>query len=210
MSFGGSLWLVPAKESKLEHILKQAIQLLSENGDQWGETVTSSFPPHMTITSSVSPDLMTSPSKEARAEERIAPTDLKVAQVVYGSKFFKRIYIRLERTMWLLEFVQCMRKAAVSESDAQLKDFMAAFEPHLSLAYASAFKDESQARRLLQDARIEEQLSQLDLAKELCQVVLMDTRSCDGPPSTTIPDSWFACDMPAELKEVLEMFRAQE
>ena len=147
MALGGSLWLVPDPESDCFKQLSQQINSLATS-NEWGVNVAPQFNPHMTITSSIT-DHFLSPAKTKVTfpgysylhldELKLPYPEVKAKEIVFGEEYYKRIFIRLERTESLLSLVKLLRSQFVGESEDDLNTFMDSFDPHVSLAYAESF-----------------------------------------------------------------------
>ena len=194
MSLGGSLWLVPDPQSSAYHALKSKIDELS-NDHVWGQNVSLPFTPHMTITSSITAQFLSSSKHKIEfpgygylhlSEVSIPVPEIKVKEIVLGDVFFKRIFIRLERTESLLQLVRTLRSQFVGESDAHLDDFMENFDPHISLAYAEGFATTNLEELTLSLTTF---AKTLDLTS-FQYIVLMDCRSTNINRNTV--SSWKA------------------
>ncbi|CCG81218.1 2',3'-cyclic-nucleotide 3'-phosphodiesterase [Taphrina deformans PYCC 5710] len=195
---GGSLWLVPTPGSACADELQSKIKDLSSN-PEWGRGVSKPFTPHMTITSAITDYFLSSAEKVEFPgysyihldEVKLAKPELRIKEIVFGDLFYKRIFIRLERTPSLLEVVSTLRSQFVGESQDALDEFMESFDPHISLAYASGFSEDEQ---LLEQVRasIETWAKSLALS-EFQFIVLMDTRNKPKCADQDRVSDWKAC-----------------
>lgn len=93
-SLGGSLWLVPEPGSHVSNSLQQIIGKLSKE-DSWGEGVSNSFSPHMTITSGITDYFLSSARKVEFPgysfihldEIKLEVPEIKVKEIVFGELF---------------------------------------------------------------------------------------------------------------------------
>ncbi|BFZ56669.1 2',3'-cyclic nucleotide 3'-phosphodiesterase [Savitreella phatthalungensis] len=188
MSLGGSFWLVPDLTSPAAAQLQRCLEELG-NDKTWGEDVSDPFSCHATITSSISAKWLTEHTHENTAAAGavsissalgLAQPKILIKEIVIDNLFFKRIYLRLERTESLLALTRAFRQAFVDEHPSETENFLNNFDPHISLAYAKSF-DHAREKELR--ARVESLLAGVlhsDLSSVMTHVKLMDCRSPPG------------------------------
>lgn len=146
---GYSLWLVPPKDSVIEHSLQSAIQSLD-----------CSFAPHVTLTSKIP---LSTPIEEIRSSlvsyliTHDLP-DVRILSLETGSEFFKRIFLRCEKTSSLVALARFSTETFLSGNN-DINRWVDQYDPHISLIYAEkvACDDEQLISRLKLPAFIHQQ-----------------------------------------------------
>jgi hypothetical protein len=148
---GYSLWLIPPKDSTIEHSLQSAIQSLG-----------CSFAPHVTLISKIP---LSTPIEEIRSSLISYLTthdlpDVRIVSLETGSEFFKRIFLRCEQTSSLVALARFSRETFLSSDvDDNINQWVDQYDPHVSLVYAekTACDDEQLISRLNLPALIHQQ-----------------------------------------------------
>lgn len=98
--------------------------------------------------------------------------------------------MRLQRTESLLAIVRTLRSQFVGESQDALDEFVANFDPHISLAYGDGFSDNPESLKTLKET-IEKFASSLKLSA-FQFIVLMDTRANPSKAPQEVVSDWKA------------------
>lgn len=123
---GYSLWLVPANDSVLCQKLTSII-----------ESMNCSFVPHVTLTTKI-------PLSKSIDDIRLSLLSyfdenglpvVQINQVDTDSQFFKRIFLRCEKTVSLLSLAQFSTENFVEQS-FNYDQWLEMYDPHISLIYA--------------------------------------------------------------------------
>ena len=146
---GYSLWLVPPKDSAIEHSLRSAIQSLD-----------CFFAPHVTLISKIP---LSTPIEEIRSSlvsfltDHALP-DVRILSLETGSEFFKRVFLRCEKTSSLVALARFSTETFLSGDD-DITRWVDQYDPHISLIYAdkAACDDDQLISRLNLPALIHQQ-----------------------------------------------------
>ena len=146
---GYSLWLSPPKDSDIEHSLRSTVHSLG-----------CSFAPHVTLISKI--PLSTS-IEEIRSSlvSYLSTHDLpnvRTLSLETGSEFFKRIFLRCEKTSSLVALARFAKETFLT-GDNDINRWVNEYDPHISLIYAEkeACDDEQLIPRLDLPALIDQQ-----------------------------------------------------
>ncbi|CAF2946488.1 unnamed protein product [Rotaria sp. Silwood2] len=123
---GYSLWLLPPTNSKITISLISAIKCLG-----------CSFAPHVTLTSkiplSTSVETIKSSLNNYFAQNSIP--DIHINTLQTGSDFFKRIFLRCQKTDSLVSLARFSKQTFVG-NDEDMDNWTNNYDPHISLIYA--------------------------------------------------------------------------
>ena len=151
---GASLWLVPPANSEIDEILSTLItktvpkRFLELDAPPH-------FPPHLTLTSDIPPDVVAANPQEWLDGLSISPTQppsVSLQSLDIGQQFFKKLTLSSKKAS-LQELVVQVRAAAVENGDdrAAKEWFGENYAPHVSLLYAEIDITESKRREVLED-----------------------------------------------------------
>lgn len=123
---GYSLWLLPSTNSKLGTTLISTIKSLG-----------CSFAPHVTLVSKIP---LSVPVEQIKSSLDVYFTnhplpDVHIHQLDTGSEFFKRIFLRCEKSDSLLSLARFSKETFVGH-DEDTADWVKKYDPHISLIYA--------------------------------------------------------------------------
>ena len=123
---GYSLWLLPSTNSKLGTTLISTIKSLG-----------CSFAPHVTLVSKIP---LSVPVEHIKSSLDVYFTnhplpDVHINQIDTGSEFFKRIFLRCEKSDSLLSLARYSKETFVGH-DEDTADWVKKYDPHISLIYA--------------------------------------------------------------------------
>lgn len=137
---GASLWLIPPSTSPFNKSLQN---LITHTIPSHFPTITThNFIPHITLTSSISPDLYTSTSPQTWLNNLSLPrpssTDpllLALEFLEAGDQFVKKLTLRAESSSSLLDLAGSCRSEAVLSNgiEGAKKWAREEYQPHLSL-----------------------------------------------------------------------------
>lgn len=125
---GLSLWLIPPENSDIYNALKNAIdhQVPHAPGIQDAPR----FEPHITLTSRIpKASVGTDPQKwlDELNLPSVSAVEVKFQELASGETFFKKLFIRCERSESLLRLVSSCRGSSSAKTDE------AQYDPHVSL-----------------------------------------------------------------------------
>ncbi|CAF3406850.1 unnamed protein product [Rotaria socialis] len=124
---GYSLWLLPPSNSKIASSLISAIKCLG-----------CSFAPHITLTSKISLSISVENIKASLNlyfAKNSLPT-IHINTLDTGSQFFKRIFLRCEKTDSLVSLARFSKQAYIGNNEDTDDDWTNDYDPHISLIYA--------------------------------------------------------------------------
>lgn len=123
---GYSLWLLPTKNSTIGTSLVSTIKSLG-----------CSFAPHVTLVSKIPlsvPAEQVQSSLETYFVNHSLP-DVQINQLDTGSEFYKRIFLRCQKSDSLLSLARFSKETFV-DNDEKPTDWLKKYDPHISLIYA--------------------------------------------------------------------------
>jgi len=123
---GYSLWLLPTTNSKIGSSLISAIKTLG-----------CSFAPHVTLTSKIP---LSVPVEDIKSSlntyfAKYSLPDVHIKTLDTGSEFFKRIFLRCQKTDSLVSLARFSKQTFVS-NDEDIDNWVNDYDPHISLIYA--------------------------------------------------------------------------
>ncbi|CAF1535504.1 unnamed protein product [Adineta steineri] len=138
-----SLWLLPPTSSKIATSLTSIIKSLG-----------CSFAPHVTIVSKIP---LTTSIEDIKSSLNTYFTnhsvpDVHIKTLETGSEFFKRIFVRCEKTDSLVSLARFSKQTFVNNDD-DINKWTNEYDPHISLIYAEK-----------KDCNDEELINQIDLS----------------------------------------------
>ncbi|CAF1470826.1 unnamed protein product [Adineta steineri] len=140
---GYSLWLLPPTSSKIATSLTSIIKSFG-----------CSFAPHVTIVSKIP---LTTPIEDIKSSLNTyfanhSLPDVHIKTLETGSEFFKRIFVRCEKTDSLVSLARFSKQTFVNNDD-DINKWTNEYDPHISLIYAEK-----------KDCNDEELINQIDLS----------------------------------------------
>lgn len=123
---GYSLWLLPTRNSVIATSLISTVKSLG-----------CSFAPHVTLVSKI-PLSQSVERIQSSLENYLANhslPDVQINQLCTGPEFYKRIFLRCEKSDSLLSLVR-FSKETFLDNDENTNDWLKKYDPHISLIYA--------------------------------------------------------------------------
>lgn len=124
---GYSLWLAPSINSKISTSLITAIKALG-----------CSFAPHVTVVSKIP---LSTPIEDIQSSlltyfNNHHLPDVHIKTLNTGPEFFKRIFLRCEKTDSLVLLARFSKETFVGDDDKDINTWVNEYDPHVSLIYA--------------------------------------------------------------------------
>lgn len=124
---GYSLWLLPPINSTIS---KSLITTITNLG--------CSFSPHVTIVSKIP---LSTPIEDIRSSLLTYFTNhslpnVHIKTLETGSEFFKRIFVRCDKTDSLVSFARFSKQTFVADDNEDINNWVNEYDPHISLIYA--------------------------------------------------------------------------
>ncbi|KAK9477854.1 2',3'-cyclic-nucleotide 3'-phosphodiesterase [Lipomyces japonicus] len=161
---GLSLWLSPSPESTIYASLEMLIANLS---DKFYSGHAPKFVPHITITSGIPFDTNAESVVAYAASILTESIELTILKIDYGPAYFKKIFLRVEKTSGLTKLARESRRKYVlqqtldneaAEKEA-IKWEIEDYDPHISLVYTEEWPVHDQ-KRLLVEKTVEANLKE--------------------------------------------------
>lgn len=152
---GASLWLVPPPSSDIDEILSTLITRTVPNRFPELGAAPPNFPPHLTLTSDIAPEVVGDNPQAWLDGLSISLTEspsVNLQSLDIGQPFFKKLTLSSKKAP-LQELAVQARAAAVEDGDegAAMEWFGEKYAPHVSLLYADIEIGESKRREVLDD-----------------------------------------------------------
>jgi hypothetical protein len=124
---GYSLWLLPPTSSKISTSLISAIKTLG-----------CSFAPHVTLASKIPLSVPVEDIKSSLDTYFVKHSlpDVRINSLNTGSEFFKRIFLRCQKTDSLVSLARFSKQTFVGDDDNDINNWVTNYDPHISLIYA--------------------------------------------------------------------------